>query len=513
MMKVDLEDLLRDTLREAAGSGRFDPHGWRPAAPDVTPRRLRIRVPHPVRSRAVAVLVAAILIAGITVPLILLSRLGGEDPIGPRSSGRTVQGYGMRLDVPEGWDGRTVGPDPDGLGPSLHVANFSLPQPDEVDGDRAFAALRPGRTMVLLEEVTIRPLAPGAYPPLEGNLSVDVDDVRRFGPFPASVHSYVRDDFSISGRQFNFLVGFGDPPSPSLVEDLNHVLATLEVERVTEPAGYRLEADVDDGLSITIPAGWTFDEDPTQPIEPENVFAFGSWDFPSGGVCAPFAALEELPLDGAFVWMVEYHGTDHPEDFVSRPERFDLRDFRFGETSCEGTPMYQLRFRDGGRFFQWQVAFGPQASEATEADTLLALDSLRAGDVCDTGNDGYVPGVVPTSGVAGTQATVGGEFPHGEPGPGGYPVEADAEWVEVWWNLDPSEPGGWSSALPGGEDPIAAESGPVFKLGRVDVMDSCTYEVPFEIPHVEPGVYPVVVIQMDPESASSFQPAHLEVTG
>ena len=117
-MKTDLDRLVRETLRETAGSARLDPHGWRPATADVTRRRLRIRVPHPVGSRAVAVLVTAILIAGIAVPLILLSRLGGEDPVGPRSSGRTVQGYGMRVDVPEGWDGRTVGPDPDGLGPS-----------------------------------------------------------------------------------------------------------------------------------------------------------------------------------------------------------------------------------------------------------------------------------------------------------------------------------------------------------------------------------------------------------
>jgi hypothetical protein len=512
-MKVDLEDLVRDSLREAAGSARLDPHRWEPPAPDRSPRRLRIRVPHPVGSRAAAVLVAVVLIAGIGIPLALLSRLGGGGATDLTPTARPVEGYGLRVVLPEGWDGRTVGPDPDGLGPSLHIANFVLPEPDEEDGDGGFAALQPGRAMVLLEEVTIRPLSPGAYPPLEGNLSVDPDDVRRFGPFPGSVHSYVRDEFSISGRQFNFLAGFGDAPSPGLIQDLNRVLATLEVEPASDPTGYRTEADLDDGLSITIPSEWTFDEDPTQPIEPENVLAFGSWGFPSGGVCAPFAALDDLPPDGAFAWLIEYHGTDSPEDFVPRPDHFDLRDFRFGETSCDPTPMYQLRFEDEGRFFQWQVAFGPQASDAREAETVQALDSLEAGGVCDAGSDGYVPEVTSTSGVAGGQATVSGEFPHGEPGPGGYPVEADREWVEVWWNLDPSEPGGWSSAVPGGEDPVAANAGPVFKLGRVDVTGSCTYELSFEIPDVKPAVYPVVVLQVDPESAAAFQPAYVEVTG
>jgi hypothetical protein len=289
-------------------------------------------------------------------------------------------------------------------------------------------------------------------------------------------------------------------------------LGTLEVEPATEETGYQIGADVEDGLSITIPSEWAFDANPTQPIEPENVFAFGSWAFPSGGVCAPFAALDELPSDGAFVWMIEYHGTDHPEDFVPRPNRFDLRDFRFGETSCEGTPMYQLRFRDQGRFFQWQVAFGPQASEPTEAETVLAMDSLEVGGVCDVDGDGYAPGVTPTSGLAGTEATVSGEFPHGEPGPGGYPVEADMESIEVWWNLDPGDDA-WASALPGGQEPVPARPGPVLRLGRVGMEGSCTYELSFTVPDVPPGTYPIVVLQMDPESAAAFRPAYFEVTG
>jgi hypothetical protein len=513
-MKVDLEDLVRDSLQEAAGSTPLDPHRWGPATPDRSARRLRIRVPHPIRTRAAAVLVAVVLIAGIGIPLALLSRLGGGSRPGGEAEGTVVSGSGLHLRIPEGWDGALLDPAGEGFGPAMMASNFVLPSVDHRDVYGPLSSLKGGQVILLVQEVTVEGLAPGAYPPLAGNVSVDPDDVRRFGPFPASVHSYARDEFSISGRQFNFLAGFGDAPSPSLMEDLNRVLATLEVEPADEPTGYRTGADLEDGLSISIPATWTFDDDPTRPIEPENVFAFGSWAFPSGGVCAPFAALDELPSDGAFVWMIEYHGTDHPEDFVPRPNRFDLKDFRFGETSCEGTPMYQLRFRDEGRFFQWQVAFGPQASEATEADTVLALDSLEVGGVCDVEGDGYAARVTPASGVAGTEATVSGEVPHGEPGPAFPEPPAPTTWIEVWWNLEPAiNVGGWTSALPGGEEPVAARPGPVLRLGRIGVSGSCTYELTFSVPDTGPNTYPIVILHGDPRSAAAYLPLRFEVTG
>jgi hypothetical protein len=511
---MDLERKLRDGLREAGSEARFDEGRWsRSAARRPTGLRVR-RSPalRPVRRWAAAATVAAVLIAGIGIPLTLLSPLSGDDQAGPRSSARNVEGYGIRVILSRGWEGAILGPSGTGFGPSLVLANFLLPAGPDGQVYEALEGLEPGAVAVVLQEVTAGPLAPGSYPPLQGPIVIDLDDLRRIGPFSESVHSYVSDHFSLFGRRFNFVVGFGSAPSPGLVEDLNDVMATLEVLPAHEPTGYRTERDVDDGLSVTIPSEWTFDEDPTQPIEPENVLAFGSWDFPSGGVCAPFAALDDLPADGAFVWMIEYHGTDHPEDFVPRPGHFDLRDFRFGETSCEATPMYQLRFRDGGRFFQWQVAVGPQASDSLEDDVVLALDSLRVGGVCDTGNDGYAPEIVPASGIVGTEATVSGEFPHGEGGEGGQPVDAETEWVEVWWNLDAGDDA-WASALPGGQDPVPARPGPALKLGRVGVSGSCTYELTFTVPDTGPNTYPIVVLHGSPEGAGAFLPIQFEVTG
>jgi hypothetical protein len=141
--------------------------------------------------------------------------------------------------------------------------------------------------------------------------------------------------------------------------------------------------DAPDSVAITIPRSWTFESEPTQPIEPENVLAVGSWRFPVGGVCAPFAALRDLPKDGAFLWLIEYHGTQHPDDFVDRPEPFDLGEFRFGrEYSCDDVvPQYQLRFRQSDRYFQLQIALGTDASSSVEAEVLRALDSIRVFEV------------------------------------------------------------------------------------------------------------------------------------
>jgi hypothetical protein len=262
---------------------------------------------------------------------------------------------------------------------------------------------------------------------------------------------------------------------------------------------------------VTIPESWRFSEEPTDPIEPHNALAFGSWDFPDGGVCAPFAALDDLPADGAFVWLIEYHGTDHPEDFVPRPEAFELDDFRFGETSCDPTPMYQLRFEDQGRFFQWQVALGPQASEATRSDAVRALNTLEP-VTCDDAGDAYDPHVAPSSGTPGGEWVLIGEVPHGAGNEGGFPADPTT-WIEVWWNLDPGDDA-WSSALPGGEEPIAARPGSgVHNLGRMEVADSCTYWVSFAVPLAEPGTYPIVVLYGGPDGASASEPVFFEVTG
>jgi hypothetical protein len=522
-----LDDLIREGLAEEAGRARFDALRWAESIVEAPRARVGVRLrraPRPPRRWVAVAAVAAVVLAGIGLPLAMLWGLFGADRSDLRPAGSTVTGYGLSLELPAGWEGGVAGPRGSDYGPFLQAANHPLapPESDPFATTTRRELAHDDVTLVLIEytrslaERGLEPGEKGNFPVEELPISIREEDFQSSFEGVSDLHDFARRTFTINGRSFDLWVEFGQKPAPgSLVSAVDEVLATLRVEPPAPPPGYVTHTDAGDGLAITIPQEWSFSEDPTDPIEPENVLAAGSWAFPEGGVCAPFAALDELPSDGAFFWLIEYHGEQHPEDFVPRPDHFDFADFRYGkEFSCYGVvPQYQLRFDDQGRFFQLQVAFGPEASAPTRADMLDALDSIRSDGICDVGDDGYVPEVMPASGVAGTETTVTGEFPHGEPGPGGYPVESGAEWVEVWWNLDPSEPGGWSSALPGGEDPIAAEPGPVFKLGRVDVTDSCTYELSFEIPDMEPGVYPIVVLYMNQESAASFQPAHLEVTG
>jgi hypothetical protein len=135
--------------------------------------------------------------------------------------------------------------------------------------------------------------------------------------------------------------------------------------------------DIDDGLAITIPHAWTFHQDPTEPIEPKNVFGVGSWAFPGGGDCAPTAAQDHLPKDGVLFWLIEFTGDQPASDFPPRPERFELDRQTLGVYECSTVPSYVIRFREAVRFFQVHVAFGPDASDSLEPEVLGALDSLE----------------------------------------------------------------------------------------------------------------------------------------
>jgi hypothetical protein len=323
-------------------------------------------------------------------------------------------------------------------------------------------------------------------------------------------HAFARRSFSVADRSFQVWLEFGTDPAPaSLVAKANDVLASLSIEPVGETSGYQRHVDLDDGLAITVPEAWTFREDPTEPIEPKNVFAVGSWDYPRGGECAPTAAQDDLPGDGTLFWLIEYHGDQPVAEFPPRPERFELDRDTLGVYECSTVPSYLVRFRDEGRYFQVHVAFGPEASDSLQTDVLRALDTFEVGGICDAADDAYVPAVAPTSGPVGSTATISGEVPHGEGAEGGGPADP-TEWVEVWWNLDPSE---WPSALPGDPEPVPAGSGAAMKLGRVDVETSCTYELGFPVPQAPSGRYPIVVLYGSEAGASAFEPGWFEVTG
>ncbi len=62
-----------------------------------------------------------------------------------------------------------------------------------------------------------------------------------------------------------------------------------------------------------------------------------------------------------------------------RPQAFRLtRDERFDEKRCAHRPVYDLAFRDSGRFFYFEVIFGRRAGPSGTLATLLkVVNSLK----------------------------------------------------------------------------------------------------------------------------------------
>jgi hypothetical protein len=130
------------------------------------------------------------------------------------------------------------------------------------------------------------------------------------------------------------------------------------------------------GIQVTYPPGWFMhDGRDLALVSPSVAFVVGSWNFPTGGDCAPSAAVTSIPRDGVLLWVVEYVIPDRPADFEQRPATFDLGRLK-GPFECVGESAYVVLFRDSGRFFQVQVVLGPDAGEAGKQAAEQVLDSM-----------------------------------------------------------------------------------------------------------------------------------------
>ena len=79
------------------------------------------------------------------------------------------------------------------------------------------------------------------------------------------------------------------------------------------------------------------------------------------------------PAD-ALIYVIEYAGDVRKSDFPSRPKQ--LRLTHFANYECFGRS-YRVTFRERGRYFQTQVAFGRAATAATRASALRVLNSFH----------------------------------------------------------------------------------------------------------------------------------------
>jgi hypothetical protein len=130
------------------------------------------------------------------------------------------------------------------------------------------------------------------------------------------------------------------------------------------------------GVQITLPSAWTFENgtDVTM-IDPTILFVAGSWNFPTQGDCAPNAALDSLPNDGALLWLIEYTSPNTPVSAPPRPERMDLGPL-VGPIECVGTSAHVIGFKDAGRVFQMHVVFGSAVTDSARQEAVDALNSI-----------------------------------------------------------------------------------------------------------------------------------------
>lgn len=152
--------------------------------------------------------------------------------------------------------------------------------------------------------------------------------------------------------------------------------------------------DEEDRYSLEVRANWSFNIDPTpQLAAPPILFAAGTGEVPQSDGCAPHPAIDGLPADGALFWVMEYEGTGTAGfraayEFTPRAGPLDLGPLQ-GPFDCFGEATHLVLWRDGGRFFQAHVMFGPEASDDLRSDVTRSLSSFTPlrGEItpCDRG--------------------------------------------------------------------------------------------------------------------------------
>jgi hypothetical protein len=370
---IDLEEQIRESLSAEASRARFDRSRWARSVTQLpVPRRLRFPSRRRVPGAVAGLAAAAVLVAAIAVPLAVLSRLG-TGPRQVRPAGPTFERYGVRIDVPDEWDSRLF---QSGDTRYVLLANFEIPPGVTGFSSELRDGLRPDQVTVFLQELTGTCPCPG-FGPVELPISIRASDMTSFEGVPAG-HAFARRTFVVSDRWFDLWVEFGAAPAPdTLLANVNDVLATL---RIDPDSGWVSHQDQDDAVKISIPRGWTWREDPVPNLgEPRILFATGTWDFPVGGDCGPNPALEDLPSDGALVWLLEYRLPSNVDDFPPRPDPLSLSGRPVLAECSTGHPSYLLRFRDGFRYFQFHVAVGEGATDATRRDIVDVLNSMWPG--------------------------------------------------------------------------------------------------------------------------------------
>jgi hypothetical protein len=293
-----------------------------------------------------------------------------------------IDDFGIRMSLPSSWRGILFCCP--GSGPSLIAA--TVPITDLYDGSSARRRLGSDDVFLVLSENDASAIH---YEPVVLPVGVRAEDycptceIMDNGTSPPRDHSLFYRSFAVAGRQFDLFVEMGDAtPTDEQLAKVNDVLATLEVSpsESSSPGGSPGVAP-EEPISVERPAGWIRkDVGLSAPRAPRLVAVYGTWDFPTGGDCGPEAALQDLPADGAMVWILEHWNPGYAGDFVPLMTGFgiDLQTPPARWVCAAGAPSRMYLLRVASRYFEVHLALGPRAGSETIRQAEGLIESLEA---------------------------------------------------------------------------------------------------------------------------------------
>jgi hypothetical protein len=315
--------------------------------------------------------------------------------------------FGISMELPDGWHGWLYAGEP------TLVVTTSDPQNPFYAPDVAQKMGSSDVAIVLDEGTALQDLR---WPAIDGppqigpqNLCVGCEMFDGGRPPPVG-HALYHHTFTSGGRAFDLYVEFGSAPTDQQLADVNATLQTLRFTPNSDPqpappggtavgslyegAKPSVRADSSDrtlswsyahGRSLSVPDGWTgwtyLVPDPSDPI---NLYALGSWDVPQGGYCAPLMALQQLPYDGALIWIDRYESRSAADvqavPWPSSPQVGPGTEPAPAPTECTaGVPVQSFAWTLDGRAYAVYLAFGSTVTEANVQAANGALASFTAG--------------------------------------------------------------------------------------------------------------------------------------
>jgi hypothetical protein len=311
---------------------------------------------------------------------------------------KTVRGYGLKVELPAGWHGEVVRPEPPGA-LTLRAANFPLPPATDV-GQQAQRTM--GERDVLITLVHYGRAGDDARS-RQATLPLAIERAH-FTPFEGFARPVANEAFVLAGGAFQLWAVFRDAsPSDEVLAEANRVLATIALER------RHLALD---GLSLELPVGWDGYAKHLGPYDPSPAVYAANVPWPDVGQNFERSAVRELferlPRDGVAISAISSWNTaDRIASRLAPP--IELADGYFLADSYEGQPAphvsTQLIFgRVGDRFVNVQVYFGrndPDEAMRAEADAVLATLTV-SGQPAAPAPDGWWKHHAPELGVRAT---------------------------------------------------------------------------------------------------------------